>query len=524
MKIFSMKPGHDGAICVIDSEQKKLVFSWEAEKDSFPRYEVFNPELMMSAAMEMDCFPDVFAVSGWAKGGFVDNSNIGAGYAGFGKGTTINNESSFFGIKSRYFSSTHLRSHIMSAYAMSPFPQGQPCYSLVWEGAFGDFYLIDEKLNINHVGNVMITPGNKYGFLYSLADPSFRLPKGQQRLGDAGKLMALCAYGKSGEMTEKERETIEFLLNRDSILTSLDKEDMRWSPYYNIGLQSPEFVNLAKRFSDELFNRFLTFANKNLMKGYPLLISGGCGLNCDWNTMWKDSGLFSDVFIPPCCNDTGSAIGTAADAMFNLTGNAKLDWDVYSGQEFIDDMPEIIEIKGISVKPLDTNYVANLLFDGKILGWAKGRCEIGPRALGNRSILAAPFEEKTQTRLNDIKKREYFRPIAPICREEEVSQHFDWKGPSPYMLFFQKVTNSSLKAITHVDGTARVQTVNENQNPDIYSLLSSFKAISGCGVLCNTSLNFNGTGFINRTSDLYRYAKENHLDGFIYEDNMCIFD
>ncbi|SDH76667.1 carbamoyltransferase N-terminal domain-containing protein [Pseudomonas abietaniphila] len=191
MKIFSMKPGQDGAVALIDTDTATLEWSYEAEKDSFPRYDVFNPALLMDCARQLDTLPDVVAVSGWAKGGFAANSDIGSGYYGFDGAKNISKNISFFGNTVRYFSSSHLRSHIMSAYAMSPFPQGKACYALVWEGAMGDFYLVDEEVNISHLGTVMITPGNKYGFLYALADPTFRLPKGKQRLGDAGKLMAL---------------------------------------------------------------------------------------------------------------------------------------------------------------------------------------------------------------------------------------------------------------------------------------------------------------------------------------------
>src|SRR5262249_27292070 len=154
---------------------------------------------------------------------------------------------------------------------------------------------------------------------------------------------------------------------------------------------------------------------------------------------------------------------------------------------------------------------------------ARGRCEIGPRALGNRSIFAAPFLASTRDRLNKLKKREPFRPVAPICLLEDVSKHFAWTDPSPYMLFFQKVLNPRLEAITHVDGTARVQTVSEKGNPAVHSLLKEFKRITGAGVICNTSLNFSGTGFINRTSDLYKYCKSNDIDGFVYGDHFARF-
>jgi hydroxymethyl cephem carbamoyltransferase len=125
-------------------------------------------------------------------------------------------------------------------------------------------------------------------------------------------------------------------------------------------------------------------------------------------------------------------------------------------------------------------------------------------------------------RLNKIKKRESYRPIAPICLEEDVAQHFDWQGDSPYMLYFQRVLTRELPAVTHVDGTARVQTVSERQNREMWNLLKAFKALTGFGVLCNTSLNFPGRGFINCTSSLVQYVDENDIDGFVLFDKLYL--
>lgn len=519
VKIFAMKPGHDGSIALVDTDAGKLEWSFEPEKDSNPRYDVFNPALFIHAAEKIGAMPDVFAVSGWGKGSLAANAPIGAGYYGYAPSAVRHHRTRLFGTEVHYFTDSHERSHIWCSYGLSPFEQGKPCYVLTWEGALGDFYMVDEKLEVSRIGRVMMTPGNKYAFLYALADPTFTLPKGKLRNEDPGKLMALCAFGESGEMTPEEREISEFLLNRDSILMSLAKDDLRSSKYYNIGLNHPDFTRLAKRYSDEIFNRFYCYAKEHLTRGYPLLISGGCGLNCDWNTMWRNSGLFEDVFVPPCTNDTGSSIGTAVDAMREFTGKAKLEWDVYSDRAFVDDEPDMPDV---DVVPLDVKKVASLLAQGKIVAWTQGRCEIGPRALGNRSILAAPFSNAMRDRLNHIKKREGFRPVAPICLEEEVSRHFEWRGPSPHMLYFQKVRNPELCAITHVDGTARVQTVNTQQNAAMHALLTAFREIAGVGVLCNTSLNFNGTGFINRTSDLYEYCKSTGIDAFVYNNKFCV--
>jgi hydroxymethyl cephem carbamoyltransferase len=159
--------------------------------------------------------------------------------------------------------------------------------------------------------------------------------------------------------------------------------------------------------------------------------------------------------------------------------------------------------------------VAIALNSGKVIGWAQGCCEIGPRALGNRSILAAPFSNEMRDRLNLIKGRTGVAPIAPVCLEEDVSMHFECSRPSPHMLYLHRAMDPRLKAITHVDNSARLQTVSRDQNAMIYGLLKEFKEISGVGVLCNTSLNFKGAGFINKTSDLYHYARSTGLDGFV---------
>ncbi|WFU51691.1 carbamoyltransferase C-terminal domain-containing protein [Sinorhizobium terangae] len=511
MKIMSFKPDHDGTIAAVDASAGELIYSYEAEKDSFRRYSTINPMTILEAAGSMDAIPDVIAVGGWDTG----FSHDAVGYYGIAQGSDVVGERTIFGRKVHFYSSTHERSHLWGCYGMSPFPAGTPCYALIWEGWCGDFYEIDEHLQVVHKGKVMANPGHKYNFLYALADPS----AGGTRLENAGKLMALCAYGQTGSPSSEEQALIDFLLPND--VYPLSKEDLRSSPYYNIGVTHQKFTNLARRVSDAIFDSFYTFAKKNLIKGYPLLISGGCGLNCEWNRRWVETNLFSDVFIPPCANDAGSAIGTAVDAMRHFTGNPKIKWNVYSGQPFILDE---IDRTGLEVQPLDYGQVASALLSEKVIGWVQGNCEIGPRALGNRSILAAPFSKATHERLNRVKNREGFRPVAPVCLEQDVALHFDLVRPSPYMLLFQRVLDSRLQAITHVDGTARAQTVSQMQNPRLFQLLTSFKAKSGVGVLCNTSLNFNGTGFINRASDLLAYARAVGLDGFVINDAFYLLE
>ena len=219
------------------------------------------------------------------------------------------------------------------------------------------------------------------------------------------------------------------------------------------------------------------------------------------------------MFVPPVANDSGSAIGTAIDAQFHFTGNPKVAWDVYSGLDFLSD--EAVDAAQFDEWELNISTVASMLASDLIMGWANGRYEIGPRALGNRSILAAPFKASTRERLNVIKQREQFRPIAPVCLEDDAGKWFGCNRPSPFMLYTQRASTDSLAAVTHVNQTARIQTVSALTNRPMFELLTAFKAITGYGVLCNTSLNFNNKGFINKMSDLSAYTLQHKLDGFV---------
>lgn len=517
MRIFAYKPGHDGHVALI--EDGRLCWSIEAEKDSGPRYGPITPELLVHGLSLAGGIPDVMAVSGWLGSFRPMAAPIGAGYFGETAESRVDRSMKFQGRDIRHFSSSHERSHLISSYAMSPFLQGEPCYALVWEGVIGSFYRIDADLSVEKLGTPLSGPGHKYGFLYGLADPTLAADARKSRREDAGKLMALASYGVATVASAEEDALVERILAWDAVAAPLRKADFRDTPFFDIGLDSQEFRNLARRFQNEVFERFHAFARRTMNDGLPLLISGGCGLNCDWNSAWKSCGLFPDVFVQPCANDSGSAIGTAADAQHFYTGNAKIDWTVYAGEAFVDDGADL---SGYQERPRDDAAIAEALAGGAVIAWVQGRYEIGPRALGNRSLLAAPFTSDTHRRLNAIKKRESFRPIAPILMEAEMDRWFENQGASPYMLHFQMAKTDRLQAVTHVDGSARAQTVSREQNAQIYGLLAAFRERTGCGVLCNTSLNFNGKGFINRMSDLVAYARATGLDGFVVGDRAFV--
>lgn len=516
MLILSIKEGHDGGIAAI--EDGTLLFALEAEKDNYPRYERVTGELMARAAGMLDRTPDVVALGGWIKGEHAVEPPSRTGYFGVGPRSVWDEAGKFFGKDVRYFSSTHERSHIYSSLGMTENGDGRAHYALVWEGTIGDFYRVDERGHATHLQHVLADPGAKYAYLFALADPTFPMGTGHFRFNDAGKQMASAGFAEPGPATEAERETIDFILKHESLILGLDKAEMSWSHLYNAGVQSQAYRNAAARHSEAIFGLFYEYAEKNLREGLPLLISGGCGLNCDWNRLWRESGLFDSVFVPPCPNDSGSALGTAIDAQWFYTGRAGIEWDVYAGEHFVEDVaPDPAEYE---VRPLDVAEVARYIEQGNVIGWARGRYEMGPRALGNRSILAAPFTAETTTRLNKIKRRESYRPIAPIALESDASRWFIGSVHDPYMLYFNHVTSDRLKAVTHVDGTARAQTVTHERNERIAELLVAFRELTGFSVLCNTSLNNNGRGFLNRTSDLIAYGEKHGLDGYVINDTF----
>lgn len=515
MNILSYKPDHDGSIVYL--KDNHLVFSIEAEKNSNYRYSPISIYDLLDILALIDESPDVISISGWWPRDnyeFLKGFIVHAGYRGVSKKDFIVEHRSLVGKTIKYFSSSHERSHILCAFGMSKLPKGTPCYALIWEGAIGSFYEIDSELNITLLADVLNEPGNRYTSIYGLADPTFPKDAPFSRFSDAGKLMALASFSIRRTPNVDEVKLMDFLLNSPHVILSLYK-DLKNSPYYNIGLDNQEFRNFAGIFSDKIFDIFYQFAKTNLKKKLPLIIAGGCGLNCDWNTKWKETGLFSEVFVPPVANDSGSAIGTAIDAQFYYTGNPKIVWDVYSGLEF--NSSDSFDVEKYDIYESNNTMIADMIANDLILAWVSGKYEIGPRALGNRSILAAPFKENTRIRLNNIKQREQFRPIAPVCLEEDASQWFGCDQPSPYMLYTFTAKTDKLAAVTHVNNTARLQTVSSISNQNLYNLLIAFKARTGYGVLCNTSLNFNGRGFINKIDDLSLYVIKHKLDGFVIE-------
>ncbi len=235
-----------------------------------------------------------------------------------------------------------------------------------------------------------------------------------------------------------------------------------------------------------------------------LCLAGGVALNCVMNSRLRDSGLFDEVWVQPAAGDAGTALGAALWVDRQERGAASR-WHMehaYYGPAYDDDEIEAalrwakLPYRHLLDVPEQT---AGLLAEGKIVGWFQDRMEFGPRALGARSILASPIDPGMQARLNELKDREDFRPVAPAILEEAVGDWFvDGQangGKSPFMLFVHVATAEAVERIPaaiHVDGTARVQTVSPRWNPRYYLLLQAFRRLTGVPVLINTSFNVRG--------------------------------
>jgi predicted NodU family carbamoyl transferase len=268
---------------------------------------------------------------------------------------------------------------------------------------------------------------------------------------------------------------------------------------------------------------FLEIAKPYLEKypNLPVCITGGCGLNIILNTRLIEDFL-RDVHVGPDPNDCGIALGM----MLNYLKPNKPYDATYSGTQLLDldNLASHVQGVGIPTKTRKVN-IEKLAADielGKIVGVARGRSEHGPRALGNRSILCNPMIPDMKEVLNEkVKHREWYRPFAPIVRLEDVNKYFEWDKESRWMSFCPKVRKEwkeALPAITHIDGTARVQTVTRDQNPWIYDLLTAFEKLTGVGVLLNTSFNVDGKPILSTVKDAFIILEATKLDALVIED------
>ena len=251
---------------------------------------------------------------------------------------------------------------------------------------------------------------------------------------------------------------------------------------------------------------------KRLTGAKDLCLAGGVALNCVANGKILRSGLFNDIFIQPAAGDAGGALGAALSVWHRKYDGARLPRlsNVYLGNAYEKAAIEaMLKEEGVPYEDCGEDGIiektAELLEGTNVIGWFQGRMEFGPRSLGNRSIIADARNKENWQKVNlKIKFRESFRPFAPTVLEEKAKDYFDLDRESPYMLLVADVhpnKREEVPAVTHVDGSARIQTVREDQNPLYWKLLKTFEKRTGCGVIINTSFNVRGEPIVESPRD-----------------------
>ena len=323
----------------------------------------------------------------------------------------------------------------------------------------------------------------------------------------AGKLMGLQSYGNHIQ------EFIDFL--PDSIYETRGIFDLqRWFNFMGGELMgSLRPLDWIRTVHDHVGDVLVKFFESITDKNYNSVItySGGVAQNVIWNTKLKNK--FPNLIIPPHCNDEGLSLG--AVEYLRLKHNLpkfKLDNFPYCQS----DMSPNGEASEDTIR-----RTVELLKQGKIVGWYQGRGEIGPRALGHRSLLINPMIKNAKEIINKVKKREAYRPFGASILKEHAKEYFNTDIVNPHMLYVGHATKDYLESITHVDGTCRYQTV-DNSNGVYHKLLQQFYHDTGCPLLLNTSFNINGKPILGNTTDAMKFFRASDIDAVVIGD--IIFD
>lgn len=447
----------------------------------------------------------------------------------------------------------HHRSHAASAFYPSPFERaailcidgvGEWHTTSIWRGDGNSLELVNA-----------ISYPHSLGLLYSAFTSycGFKVDSGEY------KLMGLAPYGEP-IYADLIRDKLIHLRDDGSFTLDLDYFEFmrgermigdRFASLFGAPARTSESeltqrecdiaASIQKVTDDAVLG--LAKAAREMTGEEHLCMAGGVALNCVSNGQISRSGLFSSLWIQPAAGDAGCALGAALDGSVRHGGRRRnvAEADAmkgsYLGPDFPDDEIEAyLEEAGYSYSRLEEGEllgtVAEALKDGAVVGWFQGRMEFGPRSLGGRSILGDPRNTTMQRTMNlKIKYRESFRPFAPSVLSEDAAEYFDMRDESPYMLIVSPVseairidkpvsrslgsindTRSTLPSITHVDLSARVQTVTDERNARYAGLLRSFKGKTGCAVLVNTSFNVRGEPIVCTPQEAYRCFMRTEMD------------
>ncbi len=387
----------------------------------------------------------------------------------------------------------HHIAHAASAYYPSPFTRaavmtidgrGEVATTTYNLGAGNDLIRLGQVDMPHSLGLLYERVTSYLGFLHS---------------SDEYKVMALASYGKPVFINEF-RDMIKVFDNGQYTITN-ERLEERFGPARERNAPFTEHhFNIARSLQfvlEEVVLELVHWLHRET-KEENLCLAGGVALNCVLNARIRDKGPFKSMWVQPASGDAGTALGAAIYTDLQQNKQADKNYRMphaYWGPEYSDaEIEKFLQWAKVPYRKLQNiaEETADILLQDKIIGWFQGRMEFGPRALGSRSILASPMSPSMQSRLNVVKDREDFRPVAPAVLEEDAAEWFSNASQSPFMLSVFDVQPDKanlIPAVRHVDGTARIQTVNGEQHQQYYDLLKAFKKKSGVPVLVNTSFN-----------------------------------
>lgn len=462
MKILGInETSHDAAVCLIDDGN--ILFAGHAERYSKIKNDWYTNDGLWHNAYDYG-IPEAFA---YYEKPLQKKLRL-----------LMHGGSSDWKPQEKYKNSfKHHYSHAAAGYYTSPFNDAV----IVVLDAIGEFTTssiwVGEGEDIKHFYSW------RYPFSFGLFYSAFTQLVGLKPNEEEYIMMGMAAYGDANIYYDKVSEYFPS--------TFRQKYNFHKGVYdWNKEITDNDKFHIAAAVQtvyEERLVEFMTFAKK-LTNKRKLVFMGGCALNSKANTLLWD--VFQNIWIMPNPGDAGSSLGAAA-ALYGK----HLNWQgPYLGYDLGGDYP--------------VDKILEEIMTNKIAAVATGRAEFGPRALGNRSILADPRDPDIKNKVNKIKKREEFRPFAPVVMEEYASEWFDMDYPSPYMQYTPKCLKPDLiPSVVHHDGTSRVQTVNAMQHPGLYALLKKFYEETGVPILLNTSLNIKGQPLLNDEDDIINWEK-----------------
>lgn len=553
MRFCGIKLTHDGAVALV--EDGRLVFCVEQEKRANnPRYQTMdNLDAIVIALAEHGLAPrdiDQFVIDGW-EGEFKSQFQVLSGAMSIKlKGAPyvephaegLLTSSDGFGLMLEgklfpYRSYPHVTGHVASAYCTSPFAKaGQSAFCLVWDGGMFPRLFHVEPRGARFLECLFPMRGHAFGVAGHHFGPYKRSNPTHYDRGVAGKVMSYIALGSVDEdIVAVFRELYKEHMASETQLARRYRMDINndWESARAAmrGFFESSALRLKAKRSEDVLASFHFFLEHLLLQQMTfalqryssfagprnLCIAGGCGLNIKWNSSIRASGLFDAVWVPPFPNDSGSAIGAACAALAAHEGFVPVEWSVYSGPAL---QRGEVPAEWASA-PCSMHEVAKILANNRPVVFLAGCAELGPRALGGRSILAAATSAGMKDHLNDIKLREHFRPVAPICLEDRATTIFSPGTPDPYMLFDHQTRaewRDKIPAVVHLDGSARLQTIPRTSQHKAAELLVEYERLTGIPLLCNTSANYHGRGFFPDAAGPCQWGRVEHVwcDGLLW--------